>query len=418
VQTARHVLEATRSGCLKALKGLVIVMHNAYHSFIQHSTAWWGEFVKAPVTGLVLLAIIFGALTSLIGLLLRRIRPVFAIRIKPFEVAESPPPRLSLTGNSIASYLADELLQILAKTVTVTRPDADSGVLSLPDVAVPVLSNTVRAPEIDVEVRGFSLAAILSLWRLLRQHEHVVAGDLVCVRDEIWLRVRTDAGDYWDRAVPDYEQLCRVCREVACKIMERFCPPVMGALYAAEVGNDRALSLYREWASREPNNFQAHFYLGAQLIQAETGGEEPDSPGLALGPRVKDEARSCFRKALQLNPKSPDVLFALGVLAEKEPTRSSSEANEADRKKAVREAEAAYRLAIRRRPNYVLALSRLGALLLDDGRWAEALPLLKKANKIRPNFPKVLANLADAYVKAGQYEDGIRCYELAMRLNA
>ena len=219
-------------------------------------------------------------------------------------------------------------------------------------------------------------------------------------------------------AVPDYKELCRVCHECACRIMERYCPPVMGALYKAEGENERALTLYREWASREPNNFQAHFYLGAQLIQAETTGERPDSPGLELSPRVKDEARSCFRKALRLNPKSPDVLFALGVLAEKGPTKAISEVGKADRQRSVREAEVAYRLAIRRRPNYVLALSRLGALLLDNDRWAEALPLLERANKIRPNFPKLLTNLADAYVKAGQYDEGIRCYELAMRLNA
>jgi len=418
VQTARHVLEAIRSGCISALKGLLLFLHNAYHYFAQHSMAWWGEFVKNPVRGLVLLAIVCGLLTSILALLLRRIRPVFAIRIKAFEALESPSPSLSLTGKTVASYLADELLQILAKTVTVAPPDADSGVLSLPDVAVPVLSNNVRAPEIDVEVRGFSLATALSLWRLLRQHEHVVAGDLVCVRDEIWLRVRSDEGDYWDRQVPDYKSLCEVCSELAREIMERFCPPVMGALYTAEGSNENTLKLYRQWALREPSNFQAHFYLGAQLIQAETAGETPDSPGLELSPRVKDEARSCFRRALQLNPQSPDVLFALGVLAEKGPARSNSEADEADRQDAVREAESAYRLAIRRRPNYVLALNRLGALLLDNGRWAEALPLLKRANKIRPNFQKGLANLADAYVKAGQYEDGIRYYELAMKLNA
>jgi len=152
------------------------------------------------------------------------------------------------------------------------------------------------------------------------------------------------------------------------------------------------------------------------LIQDHTSVESDDSTGLELSPAIRQEARSCFARAHRLKPKSPDVLLALGVLAEEKYRRLDPVENVQDRQKIAEEIENAYRRAIRRRSNYVLALNRLGAFLLENGRWAEALPFLEKANKIRPNFRKGLANLADAYIKSGRYAEGLKYYEQALAL--
>lgn len=223
--------------------------------------------------------------------------------------------------------------------------DESRGLLSFPDVDVPILSNRVTAPEVDVEVKGFSLAAIVSFWGLVREHQYSLAGDLICSQGRVWIRARIVAGAYWQTPADDYEQFCEGCREIAHKIMEWICPPVMGAFYVAQGDREKAMTLYRSWTLREPDNFQAHFFLGARLLQDVSEKETDETTGLELSDDVIDKASTCFRIANRLNPNSPEVLLGLGVVMEGKGNQPNVSAEE--RHAAFLKAEIAHRKAIR-----------------------------------------------------------------------
>jgi tetratricopeptide (TPR) repeat protein len=254
----------------------------------------------------------------------------------------------------------------------------DTGLDLHSGIALPVLANNVPAADIQVEVRGFSIATAVSVWRLLRQHQHVVTGDLVQVGNEVWVRARIAEGGSWEAQIKDHQQLNDACKEIARALMEYVCPPVSGLLYSEEGGPDKAVEIYRNWVAREPRNYQAHFYLGGALL----------SEG------ARRQAIAAYRTARQLNPRSAEVLYAYGIAMEEA-------GNDA-------EAETAYREAIRINLDFAAVLNSLGALLLDKNRAVEAIPLLEKAIKVQPQFPKALTNLVSAYFKVGRYDDVTR----------
>lgn len=67
--------------------------------------------------------------------------------------------------------------------------------------------------------------------------------------------------------------------------------------------------------------------------------------------------------------------------------------------------------------DYVPALNKLGARLLSDGCWVQALPLMEKAYRLQPTLPTVSANLAAAYIDAGRANEAWECYRRVIELN-
>jgi uncharacterized membrane protein len=164
--------------------------------------------------------------------------------------------------------VADELQGILTWVGTATaRVNEDTGLDLDSGIALPVLANNVSVADIQVEVRSFSIAVALSVWGLLRQHQHVVTGDLVQIGNEVWVRVRIAEGGSWEAQIEDYQQLKGACREIARGLMEYVCSPVSGLIYAEEGNPDMAANVYRNWVAREPHNYHAHFYLGERCCQ-------------------------------------------------------------------------------------------------------------------------------------------------------
>ncbi len=59
-------------------------------------------------------------------------------------------------------------------------------------------------------------------------------------------------------------------------------------------------------------------------------------------------------------------------------------------------------------------LTNNGAACISEGRYEEAISLLKKATVIKPNMPHAYINLADTYYHMGKYEDSIEASKTAL----
>ena len=89
------------------------------------------------------------------------------------------------------------------------------------------------------------------------------------------------------------------------------------------------------------------------------------------------------------------------------PAAATAANAEADR--AMREAESNFRQAIVVWPDYVDALQPLGVLLsFEAGKPKEAIPVLRRLVEVEPGKENARYQLAQAYGRAGQHDDGLR----------
>jgi tetratricopeptide (TPR) repeat protein len=375
----QHVIAKIGRLLLSVLKHITRWLAVVGHVAVRLLSDWWKVFLDKPVSGLLLLAVLASAMIAACAALLRKFKPISTIRINAFTHVPLTASGFCVAGTALANFVADELQEMLTRVGTATaKVNENTGLDLQSGIALPVLANNVSVADIQVEVRGFSVATALSVWGLLRQHQHVVTGDLVQVGNEVWVRARIAEGGSWEAQIKDYQQLNNACREIARGLMEYVCPPVSGLLYAEEGNSNKAEDVYRGWVAREPHNYQAHFYLGGALASGE----------------ARSQAIAEYRTARRLNPRSAEVLYAYAYAMEVEGEDV--------------EAESAYRQAIRINSHFAAALNSLGALLLEKNRTVEAVPLLEKAIEVQPQFSKALANLVAAYFKLGRYDDVIR----------
>ena len=81
------------------------------------------------------------------------------------------------------------------------------------------------------------------------------------------------------------------------------------------------------------------------------------------------------------------------------------------------QAEEMYRRILEREPGYAPALNDLGLLLIGEGRFQEALPLLEKALAPSPRFVNARINLAHSLTGAGRYPEALTQVREALRLD-
>lgn len=84
---------------------------------------------------------------------------------------------------------------------------------------------------------------------------------------------------------------------------------------------------------------------------------------------------------------------------------------------ALPEAETAYRDALTRQPHHIASLHNLAATLLDQGRPAEAVPLLQTARAQAPRQAEIAFALGNALRTQGRLEDALENYDTALALN-
>jgi tetratricopeptide (TPR) repeat protein len=80
-------------------------------------------------------------------------------------------------------------------------------------------------------------------------------------------------------------------------------------------------------------------------------------------------------------------------------------------------AERGYRAALAQSPDHALALHFLGVIAYQRGRTNDALPLLERAAKLRPDEPEFHNNLGLALMEVDRHDDAIVAYERALARN-
>lgn len=147
---------------------------------------------------------------------------------------------------------------------------------------------------------------------------------------------------------------------------------------------------------------------GALALYREVLAERPDDPDATLGLAValhqqKDlqGAWTAYQRSLQLWPDNATARTGLlAILSESDAVTAESRLGE----------------WVQSRPRDAAAQSALGNLLGRQGRWAEALPLLVRAQSLEPSLATYAYNLAVALDQSHRYTEASRQYQLALQL--
>jgi Tfp pilus assembly protein PilF len=116
------------------------------------------------------------------------------------------------------------------------------------------------------------------------------------------------------------------------------------------------------------------------------------------------EAIQSYRKAIELDPKSPLAYSPLALLLADKPDTVGD---------ARRQAEQAMALA----PNSPDALDALGWVHIQQGQIKQGLELLHRTQKLSPRVPRVLYHLGVGYYKDNQPEKAKQWLEAALAIN-
>ncbi|MSR61465.1 MAG: tetratricopeptide repeat protein [Planctomycetes bacterium] len=137
----------------------------------------------------------------------------------------------------------------------------------------------------------------------------------------------------------------------------------------------------------------------AQALSGETAELCALRGRLALQKGDVPTARKALERAVALDPSSSRARYDLGTLllsaGEREAARSQFQ--------AVNDI----------RPGDPQALIALAAIAMDEKKPEEAIRLLQDALKRLPDFPLALSNLAAAYEQTGQWAKALECYDKA-----
>lgn len=160
---------------------------------------------------------------------------------------------------------------------------------------------------------------------------------------------------------------------------------------------DRLITEARKSAERaielDPTNFENHLALGAVYDTAGSLGIQGASAA----------AKPSYERALELNPKSPRVLFLLARLSYVEGERAKAK-------------EYLYR-ALEERPNFLEALSFLAQLELEDQQPEKAIAVVRSAVAAEPTNFLLRFALGYLYYANRQFPEALIEFESAVFLN-
>jgi len=204
----------------------------------------------------------------------------------------------------------------------------------------------------------------------------------------------------------------------------------MGRAYFYTGQNEKAVAAFKRWVNHEPENANAHAFLGRALIAA-GNPEEADtmlektmslnyeprlfrlaSRNLAIaryGTERQEKEISMIRKLFNQNPGDANVcrLFALVLIFEGEYDKALSMAKEAVRRQEMK---------IRPEPGAPF-YRILGLSYLMMGQYDEAIAGFRKAINFWPEYLAAHIGLAAAYSLAGRMEEAGAQAEEVFRIN-
>jgi tetratricopeptide (TPR) repeat protein len=167
-----------------------------------------------------------------------------------------------------------------------------------------------------------------------------------------------------------------------------------------------AQACFRQVLATKPDYVEAYVNLGNVLLeQVKLRLAVETQVKLRLVVETLEEAQASYQQALVLYPDLADALVGFGgVLVE--------QANLHGNRQKLLEAEETLRRALERQPTHrAEAISRLGAILREQGRSEEAQHCLKQALALRPDNADAHHLLASLLLLSGNYWAGWREYE-------
>ncbi len=115
-----------------------------------------------------------------------------------------------------------------------------------------------------------------------------------------------------------------------------------------------------------------------------------------------EEAASCCRRAITLQPDHVEAHYALGLICQEQEN--------------LEDALNHYRQALVIRPDFLEALCNLGSALEKLGRHVEALDCYRHALRLNPGLPELHYNLGNALQALARHEEAEQSYREAIRL--
>jgi tetratricopeptide (TPR) repeat protein len=161
---------------------------------------------------------------------------------------------------------------------------------------------------------------------------------------------------------------------------------------AATLGDQRC----RQWEE------EARFATAASVLRPQSPGAMNDLGGALVDKGSLDEAIAAYKEAIRLKPDFAQVYNNLGgALVDKG---------------SLDEAVAAYKEAIRLKPDFAEAYHGLGRALRKKGSLDKAIAAYKEAIRLKPAYVMAYDNLGDALVDKGSLDEAVAAYKEAIRL--
>lgn len=136
-----------------------------------------------------------------------------------------------------------------------------------------------------------------------------------------------------------------------------------------------------------------------------------------LTPSITSEERTIFETLvplLQTNPQAAIQQLRAAIKPESSPALTYTLANLHFQTGATAEAERLYRDAIRRFPNFLRAYKNLAILLVQNARYADAVPMLLKTIELGGQGGDVFGLLGFSYLNTQNDVAGLQAYEQAL----
>jgi superkiller protein 3 len=194
--------------------------------------------------------------------------------------------------------------------------------------------------------------------------------------------------DKLDEAFDGYGQARKVDYSVSHSATFRY----LAEIYRLRGMPDKALAHYQSYLQREPNDVEVLFQAGYISFKLEQ----------------IDQAKNYFRKLIAVDPKHAGGAANLAALEARYNEKYIGR-NEKTQGITLRE-------VVQANSNSVEAHVNLGAQLLTEGVYPEALAILERAVSLRPNSAAAQYDLGLARIKEKKYEEAVSSIKKALEL--
>jgi tetratricopeptide (TPR) repeat protein len=239
---------------------------------------------------------------------------------------------------------------------------------------------------------------------------------MLTVPQALALAVQQYQAGQWQQA----EQLYRAILQVQPQQVEAL--HRLGLLASQGGQHERARAYLSQAVRLQPDSAAVHYNLGTVF---------QDQGQLA-------EARACYQQAVRLEPVYVEAHYNLGNILQEQGQLAEAQAcyqqalrlkpdyveaynnlgNNLQEQRHLVEAQACYEQALRLKPDYAAAHNNLGLALVGQGQLAEALACYEQSLRLQPDYAEAHWNRAQAWLLAGNYEQGWPEYEWRCQVKA